>query len=168
MTLTRSILSGLALTTMLGLAQTANAAIMHFSVPLSGAQEVVMGDSDGMGIANLYIDDVALTIDWNITVSDILLPLSGAHIHAAAAGANGPLVVNFNAQLTGTNLADMDLASILANPSDYYINLHNTEFPTGALRGQMSAAAVPEPTTLALLGLGIAGLLWRRRTPASV
>jgi hypothetical protein len=27
---------------------------------------------------------------------------------------------------------------ILKNPADYYVNVHNAEFPLGALRGQLS------------------------------
>lgn len=172
MSLTRSILSGVALTTMLCVGQTANAAIMHFIVPLEGAQEVALGDPDGTGLANLYIDDVSLTIEWDIVVNDILLPLSGAHIHSGAAGVNGPVVVNFSGQLTGTDLADLDLANVLANPTNYYVNLHNSVYPGGALRGQLEAfsgsVAVPEPATFGLFGLGIAALgLWRRRSKIS-
>ena len=170
MKLPRSVFSGLALTTMLCFGQTANAAIIHFIVPLSGAQEVLAGagDPDGTGLANLYIDNVGLTIDWNIMVDGILLPLTGAHIHSAAAGINGPVVVNFLSQLNGMNLFDSDLAGVLANPTNFYVNLHNAEFRGGALRGQLSAAAIPEPAMLGLFGLGLSALvLGRRRTRAS-
>ena len=61
----------------------------------------------------------------------------------------------------GTTLT-AQLSNLLAGNS--YINFHTTRFPGGEIRGQI--ALIPEPSTLSLLGIGVAGLVsrhYRRR-----
>lgn len=52
------------------------------------------------------------------------------------------------------------IAGMLAG--DTYINIHSTFAPGGEIRGFLPAAA-PEPTTIALLGIGLAGFAVSRR-----
>jgi hypothetical protein len=153
----------------------AQAAIDTYLAVLLGSNEVPAGDPDGFGTATMSIDNVANTISWSILALNIELPLTGAHIHAAPAGVNGPVIVNFSGQLSGSGLFDADLASITpANASDFYVNLHNTAFPSGAIRGQLQYITtvnppIPEPGTYAMLLAGLAGVaaVVRRRRPAA-
>jgi len=152
----------LALLGALVFAQAAGAAILTFEVQLTGAAEVPgPGDPDGSGSATLMIDDVANTISWAITVSN-LDSVVAIHIHPGVAGATGAPIVDFMGQLSGSGLADADLASVAANPTAFYLNVHTSAFTGGAIRGQLSP--VPEPAALALLaaGAGIAAIRRRR------
>lgn len=71
-----------------------------------------------------------------------LVDVTAAHIHRGAAGAEGPPVVPMNAPTEGTAggcaTITADVANaILANPGDYYVNVHTRTQPGGAIRGQL-------------------------------
>lgn len=144
------------------------ATIYFFDVPLDGAQEAPNpGDPDGTGRALLYFDDVALSVAWDITVQDIA-PFTVDHIHNAPAGAGGPVRIDFMSSLSGFTV-DPDVALLLADPTQWYVNVHNGDFPGGAVRGQLPAvptAIIPEASTwLGIVGLGALGAghcAWRR------
>lgn len=109
----------------------------------------IAGDPNGSGEAYVFgIDANATTLCYVLTVEGIA-PATAAHIHEGPPGENGPVVVTL-ARPTDGNSADclvesdatkfaagQTVAEILADPGDYYVNVHNEEHPGGALRGQL-------------------------------
>ena len=107
------------------------------------------GDRNGRGEAYVFgIDGDPTTLCYVLTVSRIE-PATAAHIHEGARGENGPVVAVLAAPADG-NAADCltegeagkfptgeTVAAILANPENYYVNVHNAEHPGGAIRGQL-------------------------------
>jgi hypothetical protein len=126
---------------------------------LTGAQEVPPADPDGSGKATVMIDVDGGSICWEVkSLKDTGTPNRG-HIHAQVAGQNGPIVITFfelrpadapatdprHDQIESGRIADCTtadpalLADIVANPQNYYVNVHNTRFPGGSLRCQLEA-----------------------------
>src|SRR5262245_44608094 len=104
-----------------------------FSTDLSGAEEVNaqgvpnQGDLDGSGFAQLTLNRGVGEICFDITVQDITLPAILAHIHNAAAGVNGAIVVPLTApDATGhsSGCVSVDRAlvkDIAKHPENYYV-----------------------------------------------
>lgn len=105
---------------------------------LSGAEEVPAADPDGSGFASIWLNHGQGTVCWEITYENIATA-AAAHIHKAPAGSNGGVVVPLNPNSPGCSEVDRDLIKdIIQNPEQYYVNVHNAEFPGGAIRGQLS------------------------------
>jgi hypothetical protein len=113
------------------------------STTLTGAAEVPgPGDPDGSGTATLTVNPGLGQICYELTVSGIA-PATAAHIHVGAVGVAGPVVVPLAPPTDGTSSGCAEVSrelalAILMSPSDYYVNVHNAEFPAGAVRGQLS------------------------------
>ena len=130
-----------------GMSGTAIAQEAQYSVALSGANEVDgAGDPDGAGSASLTINSISNEVCFAISVSGIAAP-SAAHIHEAGAGANGGVVVDLDWPATlGEGCVPSDaqtVAKITANPALYYVNVHNADFPAGAVRAQLAGSSAP-------------------------
>jgi hypothetical protein len=114
------------------------------SATLTGAAEKPgPGDPDGMGRADLRVNLGQGEVCYDITVGKIA-NATMAHIHKAPADAAGPVVVTLgtpeaDGKSDGCVKADpAALKDILQNPAAYYVNVHNADFPAGAVRGQLS------------------------------
>ncbi|HET9911764.1 MAG TPA: PQQ-dependent sugar dehydrogenase [Anaerolineales bacterium] len=115
-----------------------------FLIRMTGAAEAPgPGDPDGRGIARLSLKPAEGEVCFALRVSKIALPATGAHIHQAPVGSPGPVVVpltppNDKGFSSGCVSADPNLIrNIIQNPTQYYVNVHNAEFPAGAVRGQL-------------------------------
>lgn len=116
----------------------------EFTTELSGALEAPgPGDPDGSGMASITINTFKRQVCFALMVDDIA-PATAAHIHVGAAGVPGPVVVPLNPPPTDgsstgcANNVDLRLLrNILRNPAQYYVNVHNADFPAGAVRGQL-------------------------------
>jgi len=115
-----------------------------FTTTLAGPAEVPPGDPDATGTATVWINPGTGTVCYSWSVTGATTPIFAAHIHHAPVGVAGPVVVPLppTGPSSGsgcTTGVDRSLAlDIIRNPSDYYVNTHNAEFPTGAARGQLS------------------------------
>ncbi len=110
---------------------------------LTGAEEVPgPGDPDGTGFAAVTVNPGKGLVCYELSVSGIA-PAAAAHIHEAPFGEVGDVVVGLapptDGSSSGCATVDRALAKeILKNPADYYVNVHNAEYPAGAIRGQLS------------------------------
>ena len=132
----------------------------------TSGNNAMVGDPRGRGEVYVFgIDANRDTLCYNLQAKRIaeleLAPLAGvrtAHIHAGKRGLNGPVVANLAWPQDGQSADCLDginqrarfaadvpdvralIADILANPENYYVNVHNSPYPGGAIRGQLSVA----------------------------
>ena len=114
------------------------------SAELTGEAEVPKpGDTDGSGTANVRVNPGQECLSYDLDVEGIA-PAEAAHIHEAPAGSAGPVRQHLKPPTDGSSSGTVnevsreDAKDLVKNPEDYYVNVHNAEFPDGALRGQLS------------------------------
>ena len=152
----RVLLAGVAVVvggTAIGGVAVANGSGDRLRADLAGTNEVPVTDLDARGHARVTLDADKGEVCFSIRFDDTGTPNRG-HIHIGAAGANGGIEVPLfelvampadarndaleKGHLEGCVPASQeDIAAIAANPSGYYVNLHNARFPAGAARGQL-------------------------------
>src|SRR5687768_14404336 len=116
-----------------------------YTAILTGAAEVPgPGDADASGLAVITIDGT--TLRHNVWTQNIGTA-TAAHIHAGVAGEAGPVFIGLDHDNLTNGIATItaDQADqIRANPAGFYVNVHNADFPNGAVRGQLTGGSSGE------------------------
>lgn len=126
------------------------AAATQLSAKLKGNQEVDRGDPNGRGEAFVAVRKpkkrkLCFELNW-----DKIEPPTAAHIHKGAKGVNGPIKVTLFEDPNGLTVSEVEgcvkkvrkrLAKKLRkSPEKFYVNVHNADYPNGAIRGQLGLA----------------------------
>jgi hypothetical protein len=109
----------------------------NFAHPSGGT-----GDLDGSGEVAIALYPIKRQVCFDFSLSRVATPMM-AHIRQAPELRNGPPIVSLftgpGSELDGCAAANTrQLAHMISNPSDYYVSIATTEYPDGALRGQLS------------------------------
>ena len=111
---------------------------------LSGTEEVPgPGAGDGRGTARLVVTaDGRVCADLTSSRIDLA---TAAHVHTGAKGTAGPVVITLPTPRDGraSDCVAADpgaVAKVVADPSAAYVNIHTTNHPGGAIRGQLARA----------------------------
>lgn len=117
------------------------------SARLSGSQEVPANTSTARGTIDGIFDPYSRVIAFRLEYSGMTANVSAAHFHIAAAGSNGPVTVDFGSQgfQTGNRAGEyVKVLTLTQAQADalmagrMYVNIHNTSFPGGEIRGQLN------------------------------
>jgi len=109
---------------------------------LDGKAEVPgPGDANGNGEFSGWFDASKGRICYTLGVGSLASPTM-AHIHRGDAQTAGPVVVALANPVhdisdTCTPAAPALISEIVANPSAFYVNVHTTQYPKGAIRAQL-------------------------------
>ncbi len=130
------------------------------STQLNGAKIPGGGDLGARGSARFELAPGEASVCFEIRWRDLDGVVTAAHIHRAARGATGPHhidLVNGEHLVGKRNLlaacvavqdgghghggasAEATIQQVIDRPQDFYLNVHTTAFPAGAIRGQLGS-----------------------------
>jgi Cu/Zn superoxide dismutase len=103
-----------------------------------------VGSAGGTFTATLTKSDTGTVLTWQLSFSNLTGPGIAAHIHIAARGTPGPVVVPLCSPCTSgaTGTANINATVLEAIQNDRaYVNVHTKTNPAGEIRGQVSPVA---------------------------
>ena len=144
---------------------------------LNGAQD---GGGARQGTGSVTLTLSGLTLSLSGSYSGLTTAMSAGHIHGPGApGVPASVIYDLinlgvlSGTTSGTYNGSITLVPVVTgytttaqqiadlNAGLWYLNIHDSTFPGGEIRGQITL--VPEPSSLALLGLGAGAIALRLR-----
>ncbi|MCB0664853.1 MAG: CHRD domain-containing protein [Saprospiraceae bacterium] len=112
-----------------------------FTGRLSGSNEVPAATTEAVGVVGILLSEDMATASVNLSINGLTGDFTGVHLHEAAAGSNGEVLVNLTDQFNSNRISmTMDITPELLNKlmaGSIYINVHSTAFPDGEIRSQV-------------------------------
>jgi CHRD domain/Secretion system C-terminal sorting domain len=126
---------------------------------LSGRNEVPANTSTAVGTFEGIFDPYSRQIAFHLDFSGLTADASASHFHSAAAGTNGPVVVDFVSQgfpvgaksgefVKVMNLTEAQAVDLMTG--NLYVNIHNPSFPGGEIRAQIQYGVRLRPSPVPL------------------
>lgn len=117
---------------------------LQFSARMNGAQEVPAVTTNAYGVSTFTLSKNRDSLCFSLSTTGLSGPSAGVHIHEAAAGQNGGVVLDLssyifgnqgNGVITGAVLTPAFIEKMLNG--QFYVNLHTNANMNGEVRGQI-------------------------------
>ncbi|MEQ9261958.1 MAG: CHRD domain-containing protein [Owenweeksia sp.] len=111
-----------------------------YHASLDGGQEVPAVSTSAQGLATFALSKTTQQMDVEVVVDDLSGPITGAHLHKAAMGSNGPVIQDLTPFVNNNRISgSFDPTAILGalDSGNIYLNVHTMANPNGEIRGQL-------------------------------
>jgi len=131
---------------------------LYFDAALNGNQEVPPVITGAKGAATIKINASFDTLWYDVSVTNLSGPITGAHFHSGVVLTTGAVVADLSSSINGNRITGIVTGSVLNSAmlnkffkAEIYLNVHTAINPNGEIRGQVYRLA-REGYTVALDG----------------
>jgi CHRD domain/Secretion system C-terminal sorting domain len=131
-----------------------------FGGRLGGVNEVPANASTARGTVIVRFNTATNELELTGNYEGLSAAITGSHIHNAAAGVNGPVVVGLTN--SGGTFGVLGVSATLTDPQEtalmngeMYVNVHSSSFPGGEIRAQLMAGTSGETQYSQVLATGL-------------
>lgn len=112
----------------------------RYTALMNGFNEVPSVGTDAQGLGIFQLNHAQTSVNFKVVFEGLTSPVTGAHIHNAAAGMNGGVVFDLGPFINGNTIEgswepESLLSALLSG--ELYINVHTESNPGGEIRGQI-------------------------------